>query len=148
MKVIQVTIEVDTRPEEDTVLVIFPPEAIVPWTLALCMLSRSLAESVTLSGAKQQCVVRLDPDVEAGDRAQFRWRGPDRLELDISPNELDFWEHFFLKYVRDGVAEVELIDLEATGDTGTEKKLFMMLKVPDAAPPVSAEEARRRLGMQ
>jgi hypothetical protein len=47
--------------------------------------------------------------------------------------------------VRDGMAEVDHIDLELTRQTHEAVDLCIMY--PSSAPPVSPEEARRRLGL-
>jgi hypothetical protein len=52
---------------------------------------------------------------------------------------------YFLKYYRDGLADVDHLDFEATWDTGD--ACDFSLKVALHKPPVSAEEARKRLGL-
>lgn len=72
-----------------------------------------------------------------------------KLVLALNEVELERWLFFVLRTVRDGgVAEVDHIDVDAVSEddnfTGT---TTVMVAFPSSAPPVSPEEARRRLGM-
>jgi hypothetical protein len=66
----------------------------------------------------------------------------------LSPTELEYWLTFFLAYFRDGVGEVDHIDLDLTASGVKDTPgLFLTLAVPQASPPLSEEQARRRLGL-
>jgi len=73
--------------------------------------------------------------------------GPETTELRITPSDLDYLLHFFLKYYRDGVAEVDHLDLQVSSGTSGEPESYITFVVPDAVLPVSEEEARKRLGL-
>jgi hypothetical protein len=64
----------------------------------------------------------------------------------MTPDDLDYLLHFFLKYFRDGVAEVDHLDLDVESQTNNEDSTITF-KVPDSAQPLNAEEAKRRLGL-
>jgi hypothetical protein len=61
--------------------------------------------------------------------------------LTLTPGALDFVRHFFLRYYRDGVAEVDHIDVQNC-DGG-----YTTICAQDSAPAVSEKEAKRRLGL-
>ena len=64
-----------------------------------------------------------------------------RLIVAISAGSLDFVRHFFLRYYRGGVAEVDRKDIE------TDEGGYVVFAADDFTLPVSAQEAKRRLGM-
>lgn len=114
----------------------------------LCLLREGLIESLTIIDGSEAYSLRisLDPSLNA-QRAtvEFRRDGADVL---ISTTELDYWRHFSLKYHRDGVGEVNHIDVEVPSrDPDAVRGLGLVLQIPDALPPISEEEARRRLGL-
>jgi hypothetical protein len=50
---------------------------------------------------------------------------------------------FFLRYFRDGFAEVDHVDIDDTANAGG----YLTFVVSEFAPPVSPDEAKRRLGL-
>lgn len=54
-------------------------------------------------------------------------------------------QHFLLKTVRDGSAEVDHVDIEALDQSGA--GTTVAFKLPTSRPPLSPEETRRRLGL-
>ena len=66
----------------------------------------------------------------------------------LSRTGLDYWATFFLKYYRDGVGEVNHLDVEAyPRNPNMARGLGIVLQIANALPPISGEEARRRLGL-
>jgi hypothetical protein len=118
-----------------------PPAAVA---LALSLLNENLVEAVVFRPAEPEWVVRFRK-ASSEQRARFKWYGKHRLEFEMGQVELERWLVFFLKYYRDGVAEVDHLDTEGTNDAGVSHDLT--LRVSLAADPVSEEEARRRLGL-
>jgi hypothetical protein len=141
-----VSIEMEDVDQERLVIVTFSDKAVAQLCLGLSMLWHRLVESVSLQGSGVTLGVgRADSDGDA--RAMVTWKNR-RASLRLSAKELEYWLCFFLRGVRDGMAEVDHIDVEADSSSSAELPGFFVLKVPNAAPPVSAEEARRRLGME
>jgi len=141
-----VKIEVEDVDLERLVVVTFSPEAIPQLCLGLSMLWHRLVESVSLQGSGFALNVgRAESDGDARAVVTWKHRG---AAVRLSAKEHEYWLCFFLRGVRDGMAEVDHIDVEADSSSSTEPAGFFVLKVPNAAPPVSAEEARRRLGMK
>lgn len=127
------------------VIITFTPEAVVQLCLGLSMLWHRLVESVSLQGSGVTLVFGRCESNETA-RALVAWKGRG-ASLQLSSQELEYWLSFFLRGFRDGMAEVDHIDVETDSPSSTEPSGFFVLKVPDAVPPVSAEEARRRLGL-
>jgi hypothetical protein len=141
-----VKIEMENVDQARLVIVTFSMEAIAQLCLGLSMLWHRLVESLSLQGSGITLVFgQCGSDGDA--RALVTWKARGAT-LKLSSTELEYWLCFFLRGVRDGMAEVDHIDVEADPSSGSELPGFFVLKVPNAAPPVSAEEARRRLGLE
>jgi hypothetical protein len=108
----------------------------------LCLLKEQLVERVIFRAEQGSWVVRLGR-ADGAREVLFSKYAPRRLEIQLGETELERWLVFFLKYFRDGVAEVDHLDVEGTLASG--QRFDLVLKVACAAPPVSADEARRRL---
>jgi hypothetical protein len=77
-------------------------------------------------------------------RAKLLELGDMSVKIAISSQELDYWLAFFLRYFRDGFAEVDHIDVEMD-ESEVAEKVMLTLKVDEAVSPVSEDEARKRL---
>lgn len=73
-------------------------------------LKEGLIEALTIAGrnAVEFKIVRLNKSSVC-----FAALTSDPLLLELTDTSLEFVQHFFLKYYRDGVAEVDHVDLEA-----------------------------------
>ena len=116
-----------------------------PVALGLALLHEELIDKLSLRPSTGRWTLRLHRSGRACDSRLSRY-GEQRLELALSQLELERWLVFFLKYHRDGQAEVDHLDVETTWTTGVPCDL--VLKVSQFAAPVSADEARRRLGLE
>jgi hypothetical protein len=119
-----------------------PPAGIA---LGLVLLRDELVSAVTLRtlGARWTLRLRLAPEERAQISGQHH--GKQRLELWVGRIELGAWLAFFLRYYRDGVAEVDHMD--AFGIWADGSPLNVTLKVALGARPVLEDEARSRLGI-
>lgn len=117
------------------------PEAVVA---ELDLLAAAMADSVTLRHRAGGIRVKISRGDVVG-RA-IAERTADRLTLTLSDTELGYWLLYFLRYYRDGVADVNHIDLEAASNAPSGGVVDVRVRVARAVPPVSPEEARRRLG--
>lgn len=115
------------------------------WCLALCLLKEALTEKIALTGRKKLTITQASAKQLSG-RAILNITS-EPMELAISPTELDYWLSFFLKYYRDGQAEVDHLDVEAELLPQRKETAYVILRVRDARPAVPSEEAKKILGL-
>jgi hypothetical protein len=108
------------------------------------LLREGLVDKVILRSSRGNWVVRVSAS-ESPRHIALRWYAKGRLDVVLGQIELGRWLVYFLKFYRDGVAEVDHLDLEAELDGG--EVCDFTLKVATAEEPVSGREARRRLGL-
>lgn len=113
--------------------------------LELALLRVELCDMVVVRTTSGRHVVRLLRG-QVPTNASAVWRD-DRLELSLSSVALEGLLGFFLKYYRDGMADVDHVDLEARAPEVEGGIVDVMVRVGRSAPPVSGEEARKRLGL-
>jgi hypothetical protein len=118
---------------------------LVDWCLSLVLLRLGLIGSLVIMG-NRKLEIKMDQSIEETDKQKVRVQS-ERIQIAVNPTELDSWLDFFLKYYRDGVAEVNHIDVEATNASDEREQLDVVFKVRDAAEPISAAEGRRMLGL-
>jgi hypothetical protein len=122
----------------------FEPAAIRDCSLGLVLLKERLIEVFVIAELTGRSALELRRSGQAGGRARASLGGS-TSRLALSDSELDHLVHFFLKYLRDGVAEVDHVDVQAlSGDD----ECYVTFNVNESAPPVSPSEARRRLGLK
>jgi hypothetical protein len=119
---------------------------IADWCFELCLLKEELTQSLTIVGADGRLSLRLQRQMpKLGHRGTVRWK-ENVAELALADTELDMWLHFFLKYHRDKIGEVDHIDAEFTPLSPADaRELYLTLEVPLAAPPISEQELERML---
>lgn len=125
----------------------FETEAIRDWCLALSLLKERLVTALLIN--EEVGRGKLEIEVASQKKAPSRTQAsfdPEKIHINITENDLDYVLHFFLKHYRDGIAEVDHIDLEVLSPTES-AEASICFKAPHAAPPLSAEEAKRRLGL-
>lgn|SRR5262249_33693701 len=141
-----VDIEVVRHPGQTVLRLMFHRESLPDWCLGLCLLSAGLISTLTITSKQQQKAVRLQLAGKPESRGLARVILKSEInQLDLTRTNLDYLQHFFLKYYRDGVADVDHIDLEAIDADAGHEKIYVTLKVPESKAPVSADEAERRL---
>ena len=113
--------------------------------LCLCLLGENLVSEVLLR-LPNQLGICLEQKPAYKENRLVRNRSFTTLQL--TQIELERLVHFFLRYYRDGVAEVDHLDIEANENTPNRMDAYVTFVVPDYLPPVSAAEAKRRLGME
>jgi hypothetical protein len=116
-----------------------------PIALGLSLLNEGLIEELIAGTTHNTWRVRIRKAGTPRD-VQLQWYGNRRLQLMLGKVELERWLVFFLKYHRDGCAEVDHLDVEGAWDD--RRTADFTLKVGSAAASVSDEEARRRLGLK
>lgn len=108
------------------------------WCLALQLLQDELIKAVSIECPITQQRMQISRDVEN----TVTCSGPSSsLKVTFDGNALNYARHFFLRYYRDGTAEVDHIDIE------TRFGGYITLAVEEFAPSLSPGEARKRLGI-
>ncbi len=131
---------------DQTIAIDIVDEIIPEWCLNLCLLFQGLIQSFVVVDDKNSFKLEIskNPNILPSQRGIVKWN-IDKIELQLTSTELEVWLHYFLKYHRDDMAEVDHLDLNI-GING-KKELALTLKVARALPAVSAQEARQRLGL-
>jgi len=103
--------------------------------LEVTLLALDLSSTLALRSQRDQRVA-LSP--ASGDvRATIRMRKPDYAEVGIPRNQLEYLQMFLMRTYRDGMAQVDHIHLEGTGEHGAKDLTFIFDTV---APPLSPEQ--------
>lgn len=123
------------------IYVAIPFVCLSEWLLGLMLLKEKLINTLIIRSTVAPCSIKLYLDsgtnvVLITDR--------NSVQLQLSQMTLDYLIHYFLKYYRDGIAEVDHIDIEAEMEG---EDAYITFTADAARPPVDASEARRRLGL-
>lgn len=113
------------------------------WCLNLCLLKQQLVNPLVFLLGKKKLKIEV-ANIEDSRRANVFF-APNQVHVKVDPAELNHWVNFFLKYYRDGVAEVDHIDVESLAVSDEPEDIYITFIVKDAAPPMPAEEARKIL---
>ncbi len=119
------------------------PEDLRDWTLAICALATGVVPRLHITNTNVELRLSLDatPRLRASGRAILEGR---RVHILLSATELEMWQHFFLRAFRDGVPEVDHLDVELQVGNG-DASIELVVALRSAAPPMSAKEAARML---
>jgi hypothetical protein len=117
------------------------------WCLDLCLLEKGLIDSIVVRNERGDVslMVRRDSRISAAAVGRVSWHGQSAA-LALSGEQLETWLHFYLTYYRDGIGEVDHLDVEVDGENGS-PGLDLVLTVPNATPPQPGAELRTRLGL-
>ena len=133
---------------EQRVVVDFKDLSLQLWCLNLVLLNAGMISKLSVINRGEQDGFRLELKLVGDDHIDARARGVldrDVLDLEISERELGYWLVYFLKYFRDGVADVDHIDVEILDRCAPGSLITLTFRIAKAIPPLSPEEARRRL---
>lgn len=131
----------------DRILIIdFGDSPIIEWCLELILLKEDLCDSISITDNdyKYKIILSKTNNLPRNDRARINFQ-KDKIILEITNTELEYWINFFLKYYRDGLAEVDHFDIEVTNPN--EKNIQIIFQVANYSLPVSEEEALKKLGL-
>jgi hypothetical protein len=110
-------------------------DRLASWCLELSLLSTGLAEVAFLSDGAFTISITLDEELHPHTRGRAVW-SDDALALVLTRNELDYWMHFFLRYYRDGAADVPYIDMDLSEDrTNLDREVHIEFKCESVKPP-------------
>ena len=139
-----IKVETVHYPGQTVLSIVVAREALKDWCLGLCLLSEGLIETLLIAGNHGQNQKELRVNRLPQDFVGVRTRVTSGAwYLEIADTNLEYLQHFFLKYYRDGVAEVDHLDLEAT--TGEDEAIYVTFKVLETRPPLTPEEAEKWL---
>ena len=117
-----------------------PRESLKDWLLCIYLLQDDLIEACVFSdhraGSKLEIRLGASCEWKAGTQSGY-------FTTLLTDSALGYLRSFFARYYRDGVAEVDHIDI------GSDEPEFgyITISVDEHLPPVSSDEARRRLGI-
>jgi hypothetical protein len=147
--VIREGIEVETVDVDDARIVeisLLSQASVQNFCVGLSMLWTEVANSFVV-GKHRMANVSMHARVgETRCVACVEWKR-ERVNLVLSATDVEHWLCFALKAVRDGVAEVDHLDLEFIPSNAKERRGSVVVKFPVVMAAVSASEARRRLGL-
>ena len=153
-KVVRLGVTVEDHPDPHyphrTLSLTFRPEDIPDWCLSLCLLEKGLIDSLIVvdnDGANGvfQLRVTLSPKLIGRGYVEWLVEGAHLLTDGV---QLEVLLHFFLRYYRDGVADVSQIDVEIEPQSSNNGiGLYLALKVPASRPPMSEKELRHLLDL-
>ncbi len=135
---IAVLVEEVVVEEQSLVRIHVAPASLKDWCLCLQLLNDNLVEAFTVRRVSSVKTMQVGRGEGGYSDTTCDANG---LALKLSARDLDFARHFFLRYYRDAAAEVDHIDIE------TEEGGYVIFSVEESVPPVSSEEAKRRLDM-
>ena len=139
-KSIQLAIKVNSRTiDGQSVLhVHVPPNCLDQWTLCLQLLHDELVDCCVLFAPAAQFKLELRCETSS---THLKMNATNVVCL--SPQALDCLRCFFLKYFRDGFAEVDHVDIDDDVQHGG----YLTFSVSEYSHPISGEELRKRLGL-
>jgi hypothetical protein len=143
---LSLNVELVRYPQQTAFTISLNRESLRDWCLGLSLLKEDLIETLAVSAERGKRKFEIELLASAGPtvRAQADFSS-ETTRLKITPNHADYLLHFFLKYYRDGAAEVDHVDVEAASPDEGSEGTYITFKVPDSSPPLSPEEAERRL---
>lgn len=139
--------ELETKVIGDETIAVFSPSAAAmgQLCLALTLLAVDLVSSVTFRGrGRTVLIVSVDGAIHASVSALAKWEPP-AFRLRLSKNSLERWLVFALRYYRDGIGEVEHIDIDARSAPEGDADMVLVFKVPNASEALSLEETKKRI---
>jgi len=131
--------------EQQSFLEIHVTRALVKdWCLCLQLLQEGLIESFIFRHNSLESRRLVEFRLETVSQSNVK-EISNRIMISFTNRDLDCIRHFSLRYYRDGVAEVDHIDIETSGDTYNG---YITILVEESVPPVSPDEAKRRLNIE
>jgi hypothetical protein len=121
--------------------------AVADLCLGLILIREQLTDSVLLVEARTNKKLRLELAASLKRTSVMSSAEGDRTDLALVPTDLDYLLHAFLKYYRDGAAEVDHFDLQADFGNGVDLDAYVTFVVPDSVAPLTEDEAKKRLEM-
>jgi len=143
---IPIDIKLNRHPTQLGLSVFVHEEALQELCLGLCLLAEGLIELLVVGNLSGEKVLKLRLRIKAENdpKARISFESDTSL-VELTPTGLKYMQYFFLRYYRDGVAEVDHIDIEAIGIDSESTDVYLTMRVGSSRPSVSPEEAKQRL---
>jgi hypothetical protein len=140
-----IEIELVRHAEQNVLRLQFDREALRDWCLGLCLLKEGLVEAFIVSELRAQGKkVNFVLEPQLGGNARITLN-PQSSKVVMTKNNLDCLHRYFLKYYRDGVAEVDHLDLQAVDAETGDNEVYITFQVPESREPITPEKAKARL---
>jgi len=114
------------------------PSTSMDFCVSLRLLAEKSRDSIIVPVQSRSEAVEIVRDVKS------RWDrnlALNRVVLRLTTVQISFMLDYLLRTYRDGIADVDHIDIEV--DNGD----YVIVRSPEARAPLSADEAKRRLGL-
>lgn len=113
--------------------------------LGLVLIKEKLVDSVVFTDLNSITTCEVTESAKSTQRRLQASIADKSVCLQLASNQIEVLLVFLLKYYRDGVAEVDHLDLEGVLQDHKSCGFMFTIKVPDSTPPVSRIEAIRIL---
>ncbi len=135
--------------ENSTIRIKVDRELVEGVCLALTLLSLEEVDIVALFDSSISLNTRLElcRTSDSKDTSSMLTTDDGRSRLELVARDLKTILCFLLRYYRDGYGAVDHIDIEVDAKRTNNDRPYVTVVVADSAPPVSDDEARRRLGL-
>lgn len=138
-------IEIVRHSTQTAVRLQFSRKCLSEWCLGLCLLREGLIDAFTVTEeAAKNSNVKFLVGAKLGARSRVTLNEP-CSEVVLTKNGLDHMCIFFLKYYRDGVADVDHLDLEAVDAETGGREIYITFQASESRTPMTPDEAKRRL---
>src|SRR5690348_8936442 len=135
-----IDIQIVHHPGQSVLRLQFRQEALRDWCLGLCLLKEGLIDAFTVTEqAAKAAKVKFVLGAKLGARSRITLKELGS-EVVLTRNGLDYLCGFFLKYYRDGVAEVDHLDLEAVNAETGEKEVYITFQASESRAPMNPED--------
>lgn len=119
------------------------PDDVVPLLMEIALIEYDLANLVTIQSKKSSKYVVLSA---ADNQSQVQYRNG-RFHVALSSNDMGLLAAYILQYYRDHCASVDHIDIELEHDGCLGKDAVLVIRATYFAKTMSANEAKRLLGI-
>ena len=139
-----IEVKIAHYPGQTEIAMTLQQEALYELSLCFCLLADGLVERLIVTNGQSHMTLHfsLEKNLSRFSRVTIE---PERCFVIFASNQLEHARLFFLKYYRDGAAEVNHIHLEATDSHTNAKNVDVTFVVPHFVQPLSADEAKKRL---
>lgn len=140
-KSLNIPIKINQHHEQKNLIINFEDHHMKDLCLNLCLLERLFIESILIISEQPLLKLKIQKDAQLSknQRGRVLWH-TDFIDLKISETELDTWIHFFLKYYRDGVGDVDHYDLDIYAGHNSTNNIYLTLGIPNSRPPILSEQ--------
>jgi hypothetical protein len=147
----QITLAIETGVKEYSEQIVYSiiltRETLAEWCLGLSLVKYALVDSLVLSKSSRAGKVAIKglDTKERSAKAEI-YVESSIVQLRLTPTQLDYILAFCLKYYRDGIADVDHIDIPAVVVGKKKLDAYITVVAAEYVPPMTPDELRKRLG--